>query len=84
MNHKAKDFVVGDKFCVDGLTYEVVKVERDRIECRLNNVIKKFAKVLYCGVYAAMYHGSPLFLSNKIERPADEDYTPRKYTRRKL
>lgn len=76
------DFKIGDKYTVNNLTYEIVKVDRNFIECKLNNVIKKFAKILYCGVYAAMYYGKPLFLSSKIVRAEEEEFTPRKYTKR--
>lgn len=77
-----KDFEIGEQFTVNGLTYVVTRVEPDFIECRLNRVTKKFAKVLYCGVYAAMSFGKPLFLSSKIERAKEEEYKPRKYTKR--
>lgn len=69
-----KDFVVGERYTSkDGLDYEITKVEKDFVECNLNKVTKRFRKVLYCGVMAAMKFDGPVFYSKKIERGKEDE-----------
>ncbi len=77
-----KDFVVGERYVADGLTYEIVKVNEDSVDCRLNKVIKHFPKVLYCGVMAAMKLDRPLFLSSKIVPGDENEFETRQYHKR--
>ena len=68
-----KDFEVGETYTSpEGKEYKVLEVLPKQIICRLNNKTVKFQKILYAGVYAAMYFGNPLLLSSKITRATEE------------
>lgn len=78
-----KDFIVGEIYVgKDGFTYEVVDVNEDFIQCRLNKVIKRFRKVLYCGTMAAMNISGPVFLSSKIVVGDEHEFETRSYKKR--
>lgn len=81
---KLKDFEVGENYTYNNLNYIIEKVNPDNIECRFGVVKRKFRKVLYAGVYAALNcDGQVMFKSDVIKPIYDPECEIRKYVRRK-
>lgn len=67
VNDTYNEFEIGKTYIgKDNISYTILSIDLDFITAKMNNVIKKFRYIEYCGVYACLNQGEIVFLSNKI------------------
>lgn len=81
---KIKDFKIGEQYKHENITYIIKEVGRDYVLCQYGVLTKRFRKVLYGGVYAALGSLNEVcFKSDTIQPINDPACEIRKYKRKK-